>query len=88
MALLRKAIEERQLFRAAFVDKRRGVRGVTLICELLVVESRKKPVKMAAALSQSRKVQVLLGYPDEEITEHHAGQVDYSTSKIGGNPVS
>ena len=30
---------------------------------------------------------VLLGYPDEEITEQYSPQVDFSTNKIGGSPV-
>lgn len=31
---------------------------------------------------------MLLGYVDEIITEHYASQVDYSTNKLGGHPVS
>ena len=35
-----------------------------------------------------RKVSpVLLGYPDEEITEQYSSQVGFSTNKIGGFPV-
>ena len=30
----------------------------------------------------------LLGYPDEEIIDKHLSQVDFTTSKIGGIPVS
>ena len=41
---------------------------------------------MASAVS--RKVpQVLLGYPDEKITDKYLQQVDFTTSKIGGFPV-
>ena len=31
---------------------------------------------------------VLLGYPDEIIAEQYVKDVDFSTSKIGGQPVS
>ena len=31
---------------------------------------------------------VLLGYPDEIISEQYVKDVDFSTSKIGGQPVS
>ena len=31
---------------------------------------------------------VLLGYPDETIAEQYVKDVDFSTSKIGGQPVS
>ena len=30
----------------------------------------------------------LLGYPDEEILDKHFSQIDFTTSKIGGLPVS
>ena len=30
----------------------------------------------------------LLGYPDEEIQDKHLSQIDFTTSKIGGLPVS
>ena len=30
----------------------------------------------------------LLGYPDEEIQDKHFSQIDFTTSKIGGLPVS
>ena len=30
---------------------------------------------------------VLLGYPDEKISEKYFNQIDFSTSKIGGLPV-
>jgi hypothetical protein len=35
----------------------------------------------------SAKIPVLLGFPDEEITEKYVSQVNYTTSKIGGQPV-
>lgn len=31
---------------------------------------------------------VLLGFVDEPITEHYADNVDYTTNKLGGVPVS
>ena len=31
---------------------------------------------------------VLLGYPDDIITQEHLKYVDFTTSKIGGQPVS
>jgi hypothetical protein len=39
-----------------------------------------------AALSQGSRVQ--LGYVDEQISEKYLSQVDFSTSKIGGLPVT
>lgn len=31
---------------------------------------------------------VLLGYDDEQITEKHKGQINFTTNKVGGKPVS
>ncbi len=41
---------------------------------------------MAGAVGK-KVPQVLLGYPDEKITEKYLPQVDFTTSKIGGFPV-
>lgn len=31
---------------------------------------------------------ILLGYDDELITDKHRGQINFTTNKIGGKPVS
>lgn len=36
----------------------------------------------------SNQVKVYLGYEDEYVTEKNKYQVNYTTSKIGGKPVS
>ena len=37
--------------------------------------------------NQINSTNVLLGFPDEEVVEHLRRDVDFTTSKIGGQPV-